>query len=132
MGLNYVVAIRKGDNKEVISRCENDNLKEMLLADINYLKNIGKSIAIITKNDSEAEYLYELLSNEVIGLELLSSNSYNFKRDLVIVPSYVAKGLEFDSVIVYTKPNNRYKENEKYLFYVACSRAQHQLIVYNN
>ena len=104
----------------------------MLLADINYLKNIGKSIAIITKNDSEAEYLYELLSNEVIGLELLSSNSYNFKRDLVIVPSYVAKGLEFDSVIVYTKPNNRYKENEKYLFYVACSRAQHQLIVYNN
>lgn len=132
LGLNYVVAIRKGDNKEVISRCENDNLKEMLLADINYLKNIGKSIAIITKNDSEAEYLYELLSNEVIGLELLSSNSYNFKRDLVIVPSYVAKGLEFESVIVYTKPNNRYKENEKYLFYVACSRAQHQLIVYNN
>lgn len=132
LGLNYVVAIRKGDNKEVISRCENDNLKEMLLADINYLKNIGKSIAIITKNDSEAEYLYELLSNEVMGLELLSSNSYNFKRDLVIVPSYVAKGLEFDSVIVYTKPNNRYKENEKYLFYVACSRAQHQLIVYNN
>ena len=132
LGLNYVVAIRKGDNKEVISRCENDNLKEMLLADINYLKNIGKSIAIITKNDFEAEYLYELLSNEVIGLELLSSNSYNFKRDLVIVPSYVAKGLEFDSVIVYTKPNNRYKENEKYLFYVACSRAQHQLIVYNN
>ena len=132
LGLNYVVAIRKGDNKEVISRCENDNLKEMLLADINYLKNIGKSIAIITKNDSEAEYLYELLSNEVIGLELLSSNSYNFKRDLVIVPSYVAKGLEFDSVIVYTNPNNRYKENEKYLFYVACSRAQHQLIVYNN
>lgn len=132
LGLNYVVAIRKGDNKEVISRCENDNLKEMLLADINYLKNIGKSIAIITKNDSEAEYLYELLSNEVMGLELLSSNSYNFKRDLVIVPSYVAKGLEFESVIVYTKPNNRYKENEKYLFYVACSRAQHQLIVYNN
>lgn len=132
LGLNYVVAIRKGDNKEVISRCENDNLKEMLLADINYLKNIGKSIAIITKNDSETEYLYELLSNEVMGLELLSSNSYNFKRDLVIVPSYVAKGLEFDSVIVYTKPNNRYKENEKYLFYVACSRAQHQLIVYNN
>lgn len=132
LGLNYVVAIRKGDNKEVISRCENDNLKEMLLADINYLKNIGKSVAIITKNDSEAEYLYELLSNEVMGLELLSSNSYNFKRDLVIVPSYVAKGLEFDSVIVYTKPNNRYKENEKYLFYVACSRAQHQLIVYNN
>ena len=24
-----------------------------------------------------------------------------------------------------------YKENEKYLYYVACSRTQHELIIYN-
>lgn len=43
----------------------------------------------------------------------------------------MAKGLEFDSVIVYNKINNIYKENEKYLYYVACSRAQYELIIYN-
>ena len=54
------------------------------------------------------------------------------KRDLVVVPSYVAKGLEFDSVIIYTDEDNKYQEKDKYLFYVACTRAQHNLIIYNN
>ena len=32
---------------------------------------------------------------------------------------------------LYTDEDNKYKENEKYLFYVACTRAQHNLIIYN-
>ncbi len=51
--------------------------------------------------------------------------------NLVIIPSYLAKGLEFDFVIVYTNLDNHYLESEKYLFYVAVTRAQHELIVYN-
>ena len=43
----------------------------------------------------------------------------------------MAKGLEFDAVIVYINPNNRYNDNEKNLYYVACTRAQHELIIYN-
>ena len=27
--------------------------------------------------------------------------------------------------------NNKYKDTEKYLYYVACTRSQHQLIIYN-
>ena len=50
---------------------------------------------------------------------------------MVIIPSYIAKGLEFDSAIIYTENNNKYTEQEKYLYYVACTRAQHQLIIYN-
>ena len=58
-------------------------------------------------------------------------NEEIFRKDLIVVPSYMAKGLEFVSVIVYNKINNIYKENEKYLYYVACTRAQHELIIYN-
>ena len=43
----------------------------------------------------------------------------------------MAKGLEFDETIVYTTKDNKYTEEEKYLYYVACTRAQHQLIIYN-
>ena len=39
--------------------------------------------------------------------------------------------MEFDSVIIYTDKKNQYTEEEKYLYYVACTRAQHELIVYN-
>ena len=43
----------------------------------------------------------------------------------------MAKGLEFDSVIIYTDIDNKYQLDEKYLYYVAITRAQHKLIVYN-
>ena len=51
--------------------------------------------------------------------------------NLIIIPSYLSKGLEFDYTIVYTDINNFYKESEKYLFYVAVTRCQHELVVYN-
>lgn len=43
----------------------------------------------------------------------------------------MAKGLEFDSVIIYTDKDNKYTNDEKHLYYVAITRAQHKLIVYN-
>ena len=46
-----------------------------------------------------------------------------------MIPAYLAKGLEFDSVIVYQDETSSYEENEKNLLYVACTRAQHELIV---
>ena len=63
---------------------------------------------------------------------MLNGNTKEFNKNLVILPSYIAKGLEFDATIVFTKEDNRYKEEEKYLYYVACTRSQHQLIIYNN
>ena len=130
LGLNHVSAIRNNTNHPVIIK-EEINIKEQLLKDIKDLKEKGSSLAIITKTDNEAHYLYELIKDEV-NISLLETNSKNFKRDLVIVPSYVSKGLEFDNVIVYTKKDNTYTYDERYLYYVACTRCQHQLIIYNN
>jgi len=89
-----------------------------------------KSIAIITKTDEETNDLYNLIKNE-FNITKMNQQSTEYKRDLIILPAYIAKGLEFDSVIIYTDINNKYTEDEKYLFYVACTRAQHQLIIYN-
>ena len=130
LGLNYVSAIRRSNNKPVIFK-NNVDLKENLINDIKELKKESKSIALITKTDEESEYLYDLLKDEVEGLSLLNSNSVGFNKELIVIPSYVAKGLEFDSVIIYTDEINKYKESEKYLYYVACTRSQHQLIIYN-
>lgn len=128
LGLNHVTAIRNDKASDIIFR--NNVGKDDFLRDIEYLKNISKSIAIITKNDSEASYVYDLLKDDC-SAALIDGFSH-IKRDLVIVPAYVAKGLEFDSVIIYTDVENKYSEDDKYLFYVACTRAQHNLIVYNN
>lgn len=128
LGLNHVTAIRNDKASDIIFR--NNITKNDFLTDINNLKTISKSIAIITKNDKEAEEVYNMLKDD---LDIMLIDGFgHIKRDLVVVPSYVAKGLEFDSVIIYTDKDNKYQEKDKYLFYVACTRAQHNLIIYNN
>ena len=128
LGLSHVTSIRNDKASDIIFR--NNVTKNDFLTDINNLKNTSKSIAIITKNDKEAEDVYNLLKDNT-DIVLIDGFSH-IKRDLVVVPSYIAKGLEFDSVIIYTDIDNKYQEKDKYLYYVACTRAQHNLIIYNN
>ena len=128
LGLSHVSAIRRNKKIPVIERIE-DNLYVELNMDIdNCLKN-GKSLAIITKNLDECNKIYEMFKGK--GISKIDGNSKKFNRDFIVVPVYMAKGLEFDSVIIYTDKFNKYKESEKYLYYVAITRAQHKLIVYN-
>ena len=130
LNLKHVNAIRKDNNKPVIIRKGIENLKERLVSDINTLQKEYKSTAIITKDNREAERIYNLIKDEV-DISLVDANSKLFKKDLIIIPAYVSKGLEFDSVIIYNDRNNSYKKNERNLLYVACTRCQHELYIYN-
>ena len=128
LNLKHVSAIRKEESVPVIKRYDDKYLKN----DINYLKNKYKSLAIITKDMLDAIKLYDLLKDDYKDISLVTNNSSKFNRDLIIIPSYLSKGLEFDSVISYTSKNNLYTKKEKYLYYVVLTRCQHELIVYNN
>ena len=130
LGLNLVSAIRRNTSIPVEFRYE-DNLKEQLTKDIENLKKDNKSIAIITKTDIEAATIYKLLKKDMTELTLIANNSKAFSRELVVIPSYMAKGLEYDATIVYTEKNNQFTHKERYLYYVSCTRSQHHLIIYN-
>ena len=121
---------RKSKQKEVIERNNITNLKETILKDIINLRKEYKSTAIITKTIEETEYIYSLLKDN-LEINKISTETEEYNRKLIIIPAYLSKGLEFDSVIIYTNKNNKFNKEEKYLFYVACTRCQHQLIVYN-
>lgn len=127
LGLKYVSAIRKPNNVPVKFRNKIDNLTD----DINYLKQKYSSVAIITKNKEESIKLHQYLKDKIGDISLMEDNSKEFNKNLVIVPSYLSKGLEFDSVISYTDKDNIYTKKERYLFYVVATRCQHELIVYN-
>ena len=131
LNLDYAVSIRKSNNKPVIVRNGLDNEIEVLKDDIKYLQSLYKKTCIITKNNDECMKLYELLKEDFLISNMLS-NEKIINPDLVIVPSFLAKGLEFDSVIIYNEKDNYYRESEKYLYYVAVTRSMHELIVYNN
>ena len=126
LGLNHVCAIRKTEKIPVIYRTDN----KYLVNDINYLRKKYKSLAIITRDSTTSELLYSKLQ-DLFPISYLKSNSEEFNKELVILPAYLAKGLEFDSVIVYSDSNSKYHKEEKNLLYVACTRAQHELYIYN-
>ena len=130
LNLNHVNAIRKTNNKPVIIRKDVEDLKQSILTDIRTLQEQYKSTAIITKDNREAEKIYELLKDD-IEISLVDANSKKFQKNLIIIPAYTSKGLEFDSVIIYNDRSNSYKANERNLLYVACTRCQHELYIYN-
>ena len=130
LNLNLVSAIRRDTKIPVIFRNKLD-FKNQMIYDIETLQKKCKSIAIITKTDTEANKVYKLLKPILKDLVLISNGSNNFNRKLVVIPSYMSKGLEFDASIIYTDKDNKYTEDEKYLYYVSCTRSQHYLVIYN-
>lgn len=93
----------------------------------NQLKNGNINIAIITKDINESVELYERINNKEFDVTLISENASEYTGGINIIPSYLSKGLEFDSVIIYNR--NKYSEEilDVKLLYIACTRAMHTL-----
>ena len=96
------------------------------------MKNKGfKTISIIIKNKENCENLYYSLKEINSDVNLIISDKCEFKIGVNVISSYLAKGLEFDGVILADGEN--YLSNEdKHLFYTACTRALHELNIYTN
>lgn len=91
-----------------------------------------KSIAIICKTPKECKVVHnELKKNKQLNIKLLEGKEEQYDNTIVIVPSYLSKGLEFDAVIIINI-DDVYSEEELdlKLLYVAMTRAQHRLYVY--
>lgn len=116
-----IPVIRHGEEVEYT----NKNIFEL----VSELKNKYKTVALITKKQEEANILYDELKDK-LEINLINSNNLNYDNNINILPSYLSKGLEFDSVIIVNK--NNYKENNNIdmkLLYVSMTRALHKLII---
>ncbi len=121
------------DIKDCVTYNKCENLKE-IIAKVNekidkYIKEKYKSIAIIGKDKKECEYIYKELSKIRKDINLIQSKDSNYEAGINIVPSYLAKGLEFDCVIVFNANEEKYKENslDIKILYVVLTRAMSKL-----
>ena len=92
LNLNYVSAIRKSNQKEVIERNNITNLKETILKDIINLRKEYKSTAIITKTIEETEYIYSLLKDN-LEINKISTETEEYNRKLII--NYIFKKCKY-------------------------------------
>lgn len=104
---------------------------QKLTEDINILKSKGyKLIAVICKTASECKAVYQYL-NASIDIGLISNQNEVYYGDVVVIPSYLAKGLEFDAVLVNSIENKDYYNlADRQLLYTVCTRALHELYLY--
>lgn len=93
-----------------------------------------KTIAIICKNEEEAQELYIKL--EMNDIKNITLNDTEYNGGICIITSYLAKGLEFDGVIISNSGEEEYDSNKMIdmkLLYVAMTRPLHELtILYKN
>ncbi len=84
------------------------------------------SMGIICKTQQQAEFVFrEVKSSSVY---LLTADSTSFKEGVIITTAHLAKGLEFDEVIVaFASARNYQTEVDKRMLYIACTRAMHHL-----
>ncbi|BDR57911.1 RNA polymerase recycling motor HelD [Xylocopilactobacillus apicola] len=86
--------------------------------------------AVITKTPEAAEKLAATLTDLEIDHLLIKSARQHLAKKVMIIPAYLAKGLEFDAVIAYDVSKDNFTEQyERKLLYTVCSRAMHELSV---
>nr|WP_106782470.1 RNA polymerase recycling motor HelD [Lysinibacillus timonensis] len=91
-------------------------------------QNGHRSIALICKTSDEAVYYSEILNENDVEAELLTETSELGQSKLLVLPSHLAKGLEFDAVIVVSYSIPYYDTAiDRKLLYVALTRAMHEL-----
>lgn len=129
--VNYECVARRGDKPIVLGFSDENNIKEQLLKDIKTYKEKGyKSIGIITKTIKEAQDVHNFLKDKVKVNALLNDED-EYVNDTLVIPAFLAKGLEFDVVLIYNAGDENYDcEEERLLLYTACTRALHILRIY--
>lgn len=89
-----------------------------------------RSLAIIAKTQKQANKLHRQLVEKGVEARLLDAGSAGFSTGVVVCAAHLAKGLEFDRVIVPDASAQTYHtEMDRSLLYVACTRAMHRLTV---
>lgn len=128
-----IVPFNRSGGKPRITIVNNlDDLNHRILADITSLNADGfESIAVICKTADETADAYASLQTR-LELRLVTKFSPTFEKETLIIPAYLAKGVEFDAVIIYNGSEHQYRhEHERKLFYTACTRAMHRLHIYS-
>ena len=86
------------------------------------------SLGIICKTETQAKALAQKLQVHTDNISFLSSLSSAYTKGIVVTSAHMAKGLEFDEVIVPQADNQNYHSTiDKSMLYVAVTRAMHKI-----
>lgn len=114
--------VRHGSEPKIVQSKTLDDLHSLMAKDIENYHDLGyDSICIICRTQRESERLEKTLVQYI-------TKDIKF----LVIPAYMAKGLEFDAVLVYNVSRNNYSSPlDQKLLYIAATRALHELSFYH-
>ncbi|HCC07230.1 MAG TPA: hypothetical protein DEP72_03560 [Clostridiales bacterium] len=124
---------RKEGLPKIIKGMSKENIWEAMKTDLStMLGNKYEQIAIVCKSIKDCEEIYRVMNGKFETMNCVKREEDIYKKGIVVLPSYLAKGLEFDGVLVYSPEGSSYiDKKDRKLLYVVCTRALHELKIYN-
>lgn len=122
---------RDGVPPEIIFGASQADLDEHLKLFIVSMKEQSyKSVCILCKSLKESAELYGRIKDS-LNVALMDETYITGISGTFITPIYMAKGLEFDAVLIYAVDDMNYQSSDdKKLLYIASTRALHRLALF--
>lgn len=122
---------RQGLEPGIIFANTYDDLCDRLRSHLKEVRdNNYNSIAIICRTLQDCKHIYSSLK-DTIEVCLINSGNGQIPAGIIIIPSYLTKGLEFDVVVAVLLSADDYAANEDKLLYTVCTRALHRLDIFS-
>lgn len=126
--------IRHGETVTVSEKTSLEAVKIEIEKNLSTLKeNKFKSAAIICKTMDECLKLKHIFKNSEYKPKVINEKETDYSGGVLIIPSYLVKGLEFDMVIMANASKEQYSTDELdvKLLYIAMTRPLHKLYIYS-
>ncbi len=122
---------RNGAAPQVLAADSAEAFIDAIGTEVTYCLEQGfRSIGLICKTQSNSARLWETIKSRM-NVQLIGNETVSDLQGVFIIPVYMAKGLEFDAVIICDADSQNYRsEDDKSLLYVACTRALHKLSLF--
>lgn len=121
---------RQGELPRVLELADESTAVVTVVNTLDRYQTAHDTTAIIGKTLADSERIAELLKAAGEQVTLIRTENQRLVPGTIVVPSYLAKGLEFDAVIVWNANAKQYHgDDERQLIYTICSRAMHALTV---
>lgn len=122
---------RQGDEVAVRAFDQHEQYLKGLAREAEACRNRGfRTVCLLCRTEKKCAFLYEELKSR-IDLHRMEHNEIDCLEGVFLLPSYMAKGLEFDAVLICDADAKSYcSENDRKILYMESTRALHRLGVF--
>ncbi|MDR1521436.1 MAG: AAA family ATPase [Streptococcaceae bacterium] len=127
--INVVTIQETGDQPQFIGAKTKEDYEQKLIAILQHLPK-DQSTALITKDVKQAEYLNKKLMKVLKIHSFTKSTAHVPGIGINLLPISIAKGLEFDNVILHdVSAENYHSKHDKKLLYTGISRGMKKIFL---